>query len=200
MARPIAVTFNGAESSFSFTKVDREKLYGRKERVVVDELGEACVAAALTTDGAAIVPPGGTAHTYLDDAWDSVERSDLRAVDEGGAPLPLIPSTLGAPQALEGPVDPSRVLDHACTAVYELRPEAVAAELSDALDRGGVFEMRFNYRDDYASSPAFLLRSDQGVFLLVASPTGFGLLRRDEIQVAIDDAPDELEELDFGMM
>src|SRR5262245_48775477 len=108
MARPIVVTFNGAESAFSFVKVEREKLYGKKERVFVDELGEACVAAALTTDGAAIVPPGGTSYTYLDDAWDSVERSELRAVDEAGAPLPMLPSTLGTPQPLEGPIDPSR--------------------------------------------------------------------------------------------
>ena len=45
MARSIVVRWEGSESAFGFTKVEREKLYGKKERVVVDENGNECQSA-----------------------------------------------------------------------------------------------------------------------------------------------------------
>lgn len=100
-------------------RVDRGKLYGRRERVILDENGERCVPAFLTPDGAALVPPGGTAHIYVDESFDTVDRGDLRAVDEEGNEVDLVASTLGVSQALE-PVRPERLLDHVVTSVYEL--------------------------------------------------------------------------------
>ncbi|HEY8432958.1 MAG TPA: hypothetical protein VIL20_31515, partial [Sandaracinaceae bacterium] len=75
--REIVVKYGDEESSFKFARVDRAKLYGRKERVVLDENGERCVPAYLTADGAALVPPGGTAHVYVDDGFDTIDRSQL---------------------------------------------------------------------------------------------------------------------------
>ncbi len=200
MASPIVVTLEGEVSSFSFSKVDREKLYGKRERVVVDEDGAACVGASLTTDGGAIIPPGGLAYAYLDESWDTLDRSDLRAVDAAGAPVGIAPSTLGVAQTLVGPVDPSRVLDHTCTSVYQLRPEAVSAGLTAALAEGRIFETRFNYRDDYADAPAFLLGNDQGMFLLVGEPTRFEMLRKEQEPVALAEEAEDDADLDFGMM
>ena len=54
MARSIVVRLGDEESAFGFTKVEREKLYGKKERVVVDETGRECDAAWLTPDGAVL--------------------------------------------------------------------------------------------------------------------------------------------------
>jgi hypothetical protein len=203
MAKGIVVTFEGETSSFSLTKVDREKLYGRKERIVVDEHGDTCSGAHLTTDGAAVVPPGGCAYTYVDATFDTVERSDLKAVDEHGDFAPLVPSTLGVAQPLSGPVDARRVLDHVVTGVYELAPEALSPKLAQALDAGQVFETRFNYREDYADSACFLLKNDRAAFALVASPTQFGWTAREaevtEIEPANGDS-NEGDDLDFSMI
>ncbi len=200
MASPIIVTLEGEDSAFSFSKVDREKLYGKRERVVVDEEGAPCYGASLTTDGGAIIPPGGLAFAYVDESWDSLERSELKAVDVNGHSVAIAPSTLGKPQALTGPIDAARVLDHTCTAVYELRPETVSTLLSAKLSAGGIFETRFNYRDDYADSPAFLLGNDQGMFLLVCEPVGFEMLRREQEPVVVADETEDTDDLDFGMM
>jgi hypothetical protein len=201
MASPIIVTLDGEDSAFAFSKVDREKLYGKRERVVVDEEGVACYGASLTTDGGAIIPPGGLVFAYVDEAWDSLERSELKAVDDKGNPVAIAPSTLGKAQPLKGPIDASRLLDHSCTSVYELRPESVSSALSAKLTAGKIFETRFNYRDDYADSPAFLLGNDQGLFLLVCEPVGFEMLSREQAPaLVVSDETEDVDDLDFGMM
>lgn len=200
MARSIVVSWKGEESSFGFTKVDRDSLYGSKQRLVVDEKGEACVGAYLTSDGAAVIPPGGVAMLYVDPSMDIVERSKLVAVDAEGKPLPIAPSTLGVSQPLTGPVEASRLLDHAISAVYQLANDSVSPGLLAALEEGKIFETRFNYREDYADAAAFLVKNEAGIFALIGTPTGFELLRREEVPVAEASSDEEDGDLDFNMM
>ncbi|MEC7519356.1 MAG: hypothetical protein VYE22_05785 [Myxococcota bacterium] len=200
--REIVLTYGEEQTAFKFTRVDRSKLYGRKERVILDEDGERCVPAYLTHDGAALVPPGGTAHIYVDEAFDTVERSDLKAVDDEGEPLEPYASTLGEPQPLT-PVDPARVLDCLVTSVYELAAEELGAALKKSLDDGDLFESVYNYREGYDPDVLFLLKNDEGIFALVAKETGFEFLTR-EAPEADDEDEDEVDELDddldFSMM
>src|SRR5687768_16953411 len=109
MARSIVVRRDGEESAFGFVKVEREKLYGKKQRVVVDEHDRTCAAAWLTADGTALVPNGGTAHVWVDELWDASEQAERVAVDESGQVLDMCPSTLGVAQEAMV-VDPRRVL------------------------------------------------------------------------------------------
>lgn len=201
--REIVVSYGGEESAFKFAKVDRAKLYGRKERVILDENGERCVPALLTPDGAALVPPGGTAHVYVDEAFETVERSALSAVDDAGKPLELVPSTLGAAQALE-PVRPERLLDHVIASVYQLSPEALGDALQQALADGDLFECAYNYRDGYDPDALFLLQNEEGIFALVARPTCFDFVAREAPALAdsaSDEQDDDLDDdLDFSMM
>lgn len=201
--REIVVSYAGEESAFKFAKVDRAKLYGRKERVILDENGERCVPAYLTADGAALVPPGGTAHVYVDEAFETVERSALAAVDDDGQPLEVVPSTLGVAQPLE-PVRPERILDHVVSSVYQLTPENLGPALQKALADGDLFECRYNYRDGYDPDALFLLQNDEGVFALVSRPSGFDFLAREapavEEDAASEEADDLDDDLDFSMM
>ena len=200
--REIVLRYGEEESRFDFTKVDRSKLYGRRERVILDEHGDRCVAAFLTADGAALVPPGGTAHIYVDEHFDTVERSELRAVDEQGDELPIAPSTLGEPQALE-PVQATRILDHVVQSVYELSPTTLGEALKNALADGELFESVYNYREGYDPDALFLVQTGEGIFGLVAKPTGFELLEREPppAEEPETDEADELEDdLDFSMM
>ena len=195
--REIVVSYAGEESAFKFAKVDRAKLYGRKERVILDENGQRCVPAYLTADGAALVPPGGTAHVYVDEAFETIERSLLSAVDDEGKKLETTPSTLGA-HGLE------RLLDHLVSSVYQLEAETLGSALQKALADGDLFECRYNYRDGYDPDALFLLQNEEGVFALVARPTGFGFIAREappvEETAAGDDADDLDDDLDFSMM
>lgn len=209
--RAIVVDHGGEVSAFRFARVDRAKLYGRKERVVLDEQGQPCVSAYLTADGAALVPPGGTAHVYVDETYDTIERADLVAVDDDGQLLESVPSTLGVAQALT-PVPPERILDHRIVSVYELTAApgedeeaepAVGATLRAALESGTLFETTYAYRDGYEADALFLLHHDGGIFALVGRPTGFEMLTREPPAAAAgeEDDVDELDDdLDFSML
>lgn len=203
MARAIVVRLDGEESAFAFTKVDREKLYGRKQRVVVDESGRACAAAWLTADGTALVPNGGTAHVWCDERWDAAEQEERLAVDEGGHVLAACASTLGVAQDART-VDARRVLDHLVTSVYQLVPEAISEALAERLAAGEIVEAPFRYRDGYDEETLFLLSNDEGYFALVGRPTGFEPLAREALPLEIEPGGEEGDELsddlDFSMM
>jgi hypothetical protein len=200
MARGIIVVFDGEQSDFELARLDRDRLYGKKVMEVLDDQGERCVPALLSRDGSMLLPPGGTTRIYVDDRFDTVERSEVKPVDADGVPLTMKPSTLGVAQTA-ALVPPERVLDHTVTAVYELAPTAIGANLRAALEGGAIAEIRFNYRNDYDDSPAFLLKNEAGFFALVASPTGFEMLRRDATPVPESAEPDAGDEdLDFSMM
>ncbi len=200
--RAIVVRYGEEETSFAFTRVDRSKLYGRKERVILDENGDRCVPAYLTPDGAALVPPGGTAHVYVSEGFDHVARGDLRAVDAEGEPLELVESTLGVAQELT-PTTPERVLDHTVVSVYQLASDALSEHLAKALADGELFEVPYNYKAGYDPDVLFLLQNEEGVFGLVGRATGFEPLSRERPPEDDDDddTEDELEgDLDFSMM
>lgn len=199
MARSIVVRLGEEESTFGFTKVEREKLYGKKERVIVDETGRECDSAWLTPDGAVLVPTGGTAHLWMDERWDAREQNERVAVDLAGQPLDSKPSTLGVAQTLTE-IDARRVLEIVTTSVYELAPETLGSALEGALKEGRIFELPFAYRDGYESDTAVLLSNDEGMFALVGRPSGFEMIAR-EVIAEEPGAPDDLDgDLDFGML
>lgn len=202
MARQVLLTLNGETSAFDLARLDRSKLYGGRRRVVVDDTGAECARGLLSEDGSVLLPPGCTADLYLDETFNVVERSDLRAVDAEGNPVTPVESTLGVAVPLEGPVPPSRLLDHVTPTVYTLDPAELADGLKAALAAGQIFEGRFAYRDGFDAQTLFLVQNDVGVFALVGRPTGFEMIRRTTpVPEPADEEEDLFEDdLDFGMM
>jgi hypothetical protein len=200
VARSIVVRLGDEESAFGFTKVEREKLYGKKDRVIVDETGRECDAAWLTPDGAVLVPMGGTAHLWMDERWDAREQTDRLAVDVAGQPLVSSQSTLGVVQTLRE-VDARRVLEIVTNVVYQLEPETVGATLAEALKAGRTFELPFAYRDGYESDVGILVANEEGMFALIGKPSGFAFVSRDVIPSDEPIGDDDLDgDLDFGML
>lgn len=201
MAKNIVVRWGGEESTFPFTKVERDKLYGSKERVIVDEQGRTCSSAWLTADGSALVLSGGTAHVHVDDAWTAYEQEERRAVDLEGRALETKASTLGVAQDLvEASVD--RFLDCTTNVVYQLDTETIGPALLAALSAGKIFEAPFLYRDGLTADAVFLVKNDEGVFALVGRATGFDFVRREALpEPETAEREDELDaDLDFSMM
>lgn len=202
MARQLVLTLGDESSSFDLARLDRTKLYGSRRRVVVDDAGNECSRGLLSEDGALLLPPGGTADLYLDEAMDVVERADLRAVDATGAVVAPVASTLGVPQPLTGPVPPARLLDFVTPVVYQLDAAALGEKLRAALAAGDIYETTFAYRDGFDAQTCFVLQNDVGVFALVGRPTGFDFVRRETPPPEPDAEDDALfeDDLDFGMM
>jgi hypothetical protein len=202
LSRTIQIAFGGEVSSFDFTKVDRGKLYGRKTRVCLDAAGRECAEARLTEDGCHILPNGTTASLYINERGDAVSSKMLVALDSDGQPLPLLPSTLDAPQDVSEPVPLDDILAHKVTAVYQLDDAAISPALESALSRGDIFRVPFRYRPSCHDNPAFLLKNDEGTFLLVAEPAAFDFLGYDAVATEpvddemYNDAPDDFE---FGI-
>jgi hypothetical protein len=199
MAKGIVVTYAGAESSFGLEKLERSKLYGYRRRVAVDSNGEICTRSALTEDGQFLLRTGMTAQGYFDAEGQQVEAKELGAVDERGEPLPLVPSTLGMAQALEGPVEPQELLDLVISSVYSLVAEQVAPTLQAQLAAGRIFRLPFNYRPDYRCETAYIVQNDMGVFALVGVPAPSAWLSPDTPPPADDEGADDAE-LDFEML
>ena len=197
MPRAIVLDYQGEVSEMPLTRIDRTKLYGRKVRMVTDENGEACTTAYLSSDGSTLVPANGFSMTYVDEAGNTVERTDLLTVDADGEILDKLPSTLGVAHEAFGPVDPQRVLDHVTTSVYQLEADSIGTQLSDALDRGEIFEAEFRYTTSTSTNTLFVLRNEAGTFGLVCQPVEFPFLEREAEASAEDlDEEDDSEELD----
>jgi hypothetical protein len=198
MGKALLVSHHGVESSFGLAKLERSKLYGSRKRVVVDATGAPCTRAALTEDGRVVLRAGMTGQGYFDASGRQLEASELGAVDGAGEPLPLVPSTLGVAQPLEGPVSPRDLLDLSITSVYELSAEALDPALGAALAQGSLFRAPFNYRPDYRAETVYLVQNDAGLFALVGQPAPAPWLAPDAPPPA-DDAPADADELDFEM-
>ncbi len=202
MARTVVFNLDGEVSEFAISSLRREKLYGKKVKVVVDESGEETQTAYLTRDGSALLPPGSMSSLYMDDEFNVVERRDLIAVDQDGEKVEEVASTLGTEVPLQGPVEPSRVLDHIAKAVYMLDPAELGDSLRESLENGNIYETRFNYRTSFDDAPAFLLANDEGHFLIVGDEATFDFLTLDRSQDVADDDEDEdpfEDDLDFSM-
>ncbi len=202
MARQIVLSLNGKVSRFGFLKLSRDKLYGRKKRIVVDHEKGACSSGMLPVEGDVVLPPRSTTNLYANDEFEQFARSELFAIGPDDEPLEKLPSTLDLEQALDGPVSPQRILDHAINNTYLLDPEELDDELRAGLDRGDIYESRFNYYADYDDSAMFLLKNDEGYFALMGEPTRFELCLPSQ-PALLPEADDEgllEDDLDFSML
>lgn len=200
MARQVILELRGERSVFGIEKHAREKVYGQKKRLVVDEDGRECGRALLSEDGSTLLPPGCTADLYLDENLDVVERAELRAVDALGTPVPPVASTLGVATELTGPVPYARLLDFVTPVVYRFDAEELGPTLRQGLAKGEVYESTFAYRDGFDAQTLFVVQNETGVFGLVGRPTGFDWVKRATPPPTDADEPAFDEDLDFGML
>lgn len=199
MAKPIIVSLGGVESRFDHEKLDRAKLYGRRQRQVLDPGGQRCEKAELTRDGTLLVRSGMTAQGYFDEGGAWIPSNKLVGLGADGKPVQSVASTLGEPQKLVGPVGPEELLDLAVRSVYVLAAEGLDPKLEAELKAGKVYKFPFCYREGYNSETAFLVGNPNGFFALVGTPA---VSEWCELQtVAAEPLSDEEDddELDFEM-
>ncbi len=199
MAKSIVVTLGGVESSFAMDKLDRTKLYGRRERRPLDPEGGRCQRAELTRDGALIVRAGMTAQGYFDEVGTWIPNRELVGLDKAGNALSQVPSTLGVAQALQGPIAAEEVLDLAVRTVYVLEPEQLDPGLAELLRGGAAFRFTFNYRPDFQAETAILIANDTGYFALVGRPAVSSWAALELPATATFDTPEDDDDLDFEM-
>ena len=63
------------------------------------------------------------------------------------------------------------------------------------------YRFEFNYRTDYEASDAFILQSEQNIFILTGTKNDFTYLENTKQEQVVIETEENLdEELDFGML
>lgn len=198
MGKPVVLSYRGSESKFEHAKLDRASLYGARKRVPLDDTGRPCVRAQLADNGNILIRAGMTAQGYFsaDGTW--VPNKELVGLDASGQAVPLVASTLGVPQPLEGPLPPHTLLDLEVESVFVLTPTSLDANLKSALDAGQIFQSPFNYGADYRQETAVVFGNAEGYFLAVGMPIAAEWCEL--ANVAVPECDETDDDLDFDML
>jgi hypothetical protein len=199
MAKPIIVSLSGKEYSFTPTKIERAKIYGAKKRVALDAQERFCIRASLTSDGAHLMQAGMTAQGYFKEDGQMVSRSEMQGIDFNGKVVETIPSTLGFPQALEGPVSGSEVLNLEIESIYFAQPLDEEGALHQKLKHGEIYKFSMNYSAGLEMETAYLVGNDEGYFALVGKPTQIDWIESATLFEAVETA-EPVDDLDFESM
>ena len=206
MAKGLVFRYGSAELSFQLDKVDRKKLYGFVDTVVLDEKSQKCQLAILGGDGRTLVGTGGSALLMLDPDGAYCDRATLRPVDKDGKELHKVPSSFNAPVPLSTRASLDEYLSHNIKSVYALTPPMGADDLLAELRKGAIYSFSFSYRGGLHPDTAFLLAGSDGQPFLcvgknahlqfVALPQAADPEEEAESQAGDDDE----DSMDFGMM
>jgi hypothetical protein len=201
LAKPLIVALGGETFSFILSKVERSDLYGSRKRVPTDAGGRPCTRAGLTQDGSLLIDSGMSGQGYFTAGGQYVPRGHLVGVNAQGVVVESQASTLGEAQSLQGPLDPSAVLDLELLSVYQLEPEQVSSGFLDRLKTGEIFACDFNYATSLEVERAFILSNDQGVFALVGKPLNPDWVEEGaRFEPPVEGAEEGSEDLDFEML
>jgi hypothetical protein len=198
MAREIVVSVNGQDTNFTFSKLSRDKLYGKKKRLPIDQEGNPCSRGSLALQGSMVIRSGMTAQGYFDESGIQLSRKDLVGLDSEGKELDKFERTLNLSQkATEA--DPTELLNLKVSSVYILKTENLDAGLKDMLAKGEIFSFPFNYSADYQLEKGFLIGNKNGYFALIGQMTEPEWIGYESVQTIIEEEEWEEDELDFDM-
>ncbi|QEG20647.1 hypothetical protein [Mariniblastus fucicola] len=205
MPRTLSFNFGGSQVDFEMHKVDRTRLYGFKETLVLDEDGEPCELNTLAEDGKTLIGKGGTGIGYVDADGNWVEKADLTAVDLAGNKIVPVPSSFAAPIELGQRADSEDFLNHNIRLIYRLESEELDEKLAAELSEGAIFKFPYSFRGGLEADAGFLLHNEAGeIFFLVGDASsveyvGLQQAAPTAAETTGDDASaDDL--MDFGMI
>lgn len=178
MARPLLFKLGEDEVSLEMHKIDRTRLYGSKEQVVVDETDAPCELATLADDGRTLIGKGGTAMGWIDADGKWCDKGDLIPINLDGDTVEPVKSSFGQVIELFETVELEDYLDHNIRLLYTLRPEeasagdqgetdnAAFAQLQAAIRTGSIFSFDYSFRGGLQADAAFLLANDAGELMM----------------------------------
>lgn len=204
MARPLNFKIGKQVFDLVPLKLDRKKLYGWSEKIVLDPQDEPCNTLTLFQDKSIMIPKGGTGLGAISEAGSWIEKSDMMYVNEDGSPAELVPSSYDGEIELKETVSIEFLLEHNIASIYALQGEENHPDFVKAIaENKGIFTFVFNYRADFEGDPAFVLENDGEVFILVGKKIEFEFIGLDGAG-ALDEEDAEKEEVedefDFAMM
>lgn len=202
MARYLTFCIGEMSFSSSISKIDRDKIYGFVEELVLDENGNACSTASLLDDGQTIVLSGSTALKTVISNNVEVDKKLLKTVYDDGSDAVLVPSSYEGNIELVN-ANMEDLFNLEVNTVYQLICENEDSKncMLKEFDGNKIFSFVFNYRTDYEGADAIMLRAQNEVFILTGRLLKFDFIDNNKaIQIEEDNSSDVEEDLDFGML
>lgn len=177
MARVLVLSLDGQEFGVEMQRIDREGLYGTVEIEAFDEKGKPAVLKVLAADGKTLIDKGGTALLMIDEAGNSVSRSELRTVDVDGNELKPVKSSFDGVNELKK-ASLEDFLSLIVRSVYLLSPADPANGIFDSLcstDR--IYKFPFSYRGGIGQDSAYIVSNFKDVFMTVGKIAEFEFVK-----------------------
>jgi hypothetical protein len=201
MGRELQFSFADSKWSGGIVKLDRQKLYGHVEEIVLDGSGEPCLLASILEDGRTLILSGQTALKTVDHQLAEVDKQSLKTVNLDGSEATLRPSSFDMDtQPVVVTLDELYNLE--VTSVYQMvfgseaEKQSAIATLSEIPGLG----FTFNYRADYEGADAIMLTSNEEVFILTGKYVAFEYLENQQMALNLETEEEEDEDIDFGML
>lgn len=203
MARAMNLSFEGKEFSLGIKKVDRSKIYGYTSVDIRDDDNLKCVLATISDDGKHILSKGCVGYTALNEKGEYISNAEMIVVDSEGKPLEKISSSFDLDKIDLQKGKMEDFLQLAVKSVYELFAdgETDLSALISLLKEHKLLRFNFNYRTDYDADEAFLLESNDTVFMVIGAISPFEFVGLEKtVEVAIEEEEDDDDDFDFGML
>ena len=205
MAKELTFKINSKVYSLVPKKLERKKLYGSKEKQVLDGEGTQCSAVSLCQELSMVIPKGGTSLGTLDENNSWVEKNDIKYVYADGNDAIIIPSSFDSVIDLSQTMCVEDFLEHNITSTYLLQSEEPYQDLIEFIKKmKNIAHFIFNYRADYEGDPAFLIENGGQLFILVGKKIEFEFIGLNDDRIldnddVVEEAIEE-DEFDFSMM
>lgn len=199
MGRKVSFKIQGDLLESEIVKVDRTKIYGSSEKIVLDTNKEECVLSDLH-EGSTILPKGSVGQVLIDDTGNSVSRSELIGFNLQGEKVEKVPSIFSIENNCKK-VEIDDLISSSIKSIYQLNIDEDQIESWEKyfLD-DEVYLFEFNYREDYEGDDAFLISNEEGFFISVGKKNEFEFLELSNVSVEDTDEDIEIEDdLDFSM-
>lgn len=198
MAKELNFALGGKTYAAVPLKLDRKKMYGWTTKVAIDHTGKECDIAYLDTYDSHLLPSGAVKQGLVDNSGRWIERGDLVACDEQGNKLEMHESSFNVIINLSKRANPQEFLDNEWEQVYQLdNNQLLNAVGSD------IYTFPFSYKSGVKSLDAYLIGTENGLFLLAGRKIDFSpLTMKEEVIIDENDAElvdEDIDELDFGM-
>ncbi len=199
MAKNLVFKLGEEDFSSTIVKIDREKLYGRIVKKVIDDDGEECYAGHISADGLHIFGKTSFDSGYLNQDGLWLERKSLKILNQQDQVCPELPSSFDHPIELNNTLATEDYLMMNSKSVYHLL-DAPVKLVSAVRDQDGFFQFPFNYRPHHHPDTAVLISNDLGLFMVVCeSGQQFEYIGQEHF-LPMDDDEDDSDEFDFAMM
>ncbi len=199
MARSLQFSDGNESFSVPIEKLDRNKLYGWVDKKYYDRDGSECYFGSLSSDGVSLFGRESFEMGYLNEQGEWCDRSQLTAVDLEGQPLEKVESSFKQTLMLDKTVSHDEFLDHVIKSVYQLDHPELLAKVKAC---EGIFTFPFNYNASISPDPAFLIESDDTLFMLIGQAAGFDFIEPHQVESALlieDDEDEDDDDIDFSL-